>query len=130
MLRRAALARVAWMATVWTAGCAGGSTTPAVRCAEACERDEMCVSPDSPFCASSCPERALALLPAFRDAYLACYADLDCDADSSECEDEAASLVPRRPIDQSFLAACQTKYTECEEGFEAAFCFQSHYYPE
>ena len=124
---RLALAGAACLAAL--AACAGAETTPQVRCELACERDDMCdLGAGSPFCRADCGERALGLDPAFFEAYMDCYAEVRCDEPVAVCETEAGTLVDRRPIDENFQGTCQGKHGECDEGFNLAYCFQSHYY--
>ena len=119
------------LAIVFLAGasCAGGGDPAASRCDQACDRDEMCnLNPSSPFCDDGCESDSAALRPDFREVYFACYADLRCDVDGTECEVEASSEVERRTLDDQFQEACQTKHGECDESFTSDFCFQSHYF--
>jgi hypothetical protein len=127
--RRAPRGLALAIALALLAGCPGADTSPAAWCELACKRDEMCrpIS-GSQFCRADCGDRALGLEPAFFEAYMECYSQVRCDDPVMVCESVAGNQVERRPIDDNFLSTCQAKHRECNEGFNLAFCFQSHYY--
>lgn len=116
------------IALLLVASCAGGGSSGS-RCDGACARDQKCnFDQGSPFCDEECDADIEALRAGFADAFFACYADLRCDVDGTECEVMASDEVDRRTLDDEFQTACQTKHTECDEAFASDLCFVSHYY--